>query len=384
MEDGAVPLREVWITDAGVVTAAGNSLEATWLKMMSGETGIREVDRFPVGAYRSRFAATIHGMATAGPGSLVSSIMDRLLPQMGRVPADSLIIAATTKAGIDNLEKMKRGLAFDPEEILPSSFGERIAAKLGLRGGLMSVSAACASSTIAVAQGAAMILSGSVESALVCCVDAVTEFIFSGFSALQALSDVPCKPFDRDRAGLSPGEAGAFLLLMSSTRARREGCSPVGIVKGFGIANDAFHVTAPEPKGAGLIRAASKAIAAAGIRKGDIAGIRAHGTGTVQNDLMELVAFRTLFGADCPPLYSAKGCIGHTFGAAGGVEVALGTRALQEQTLPPTIGFVNPEQGAQWLVSSRSVPLAGDCLLTTNSGFGGINAAIVLGRGGSC
>ena len=68
---------------------------------------------------------------------------------------------------------------------------------------------------------------------------------------------------------------------------------------------------------------------------------------------MELTAFRTLFGRDCPPLYSVKGCIGHTFGAAGGIEVALGTKTLLEQTIPPTVGFVNPEQGAEGLVSSK-------------------------------
>ena len=377
-------MNDVWITDAGVVTSAGNSLDATWRRIMSGKTAIGEISRFSVEAYRTKVGATVPGIDQQGPGSLVSAIIDRLLCQIERVPADSLTIAATTKGGIDNLEKMKRGLAFDPGEILPSSVGGRVAAKLGLRGGLITISAACASSTVAVAQGAAMISSGRVESVLVCCVDAVTEFIFAGFSALQALSPVPCKPFDRDRAGLCPGEGAAFLLLMNKSRAEREGYSPIGIVKGFGVTNDAFHVTAPDVKGAGLFRAVSSAIARAGIRKDDIAGISAHGTGTIQNDLMELTAFRTLFGRDCPPLYSVKGCIGHTFGAAGGIEAALGTRALLEQIIPPTVGFVKPEQGAEGLVSPDAVPVAGDYLLTTNSGFGGINAAIILERKGPC
>jgi 3-oxoacyl-[acyl-carrier-protein] synthase II len=376
-------LREVWITDACAITAAGDSLEATWQKVISGTTAIGEIDRFPTQAYRSTVAATIRGLEAVGPGSLVSTILDRLLGQLNGAPTDALVIAATTKAGIDNLEKMRRGLAFDPGDILPSSIGEKVAAKLGLRGGVMTIGAACASSTIAVAQGAAMISSGSVESVLICCADAMTEFLFSGFSALQALSGVACKPFDKDRSGLSPGEGGAFLLLMSSTRARQKGHMPLCIVKGFGIADDAFHVTAPDPKGLGLLRAASNAIALAGIEKGDIAGISAHGTGTIQNDLMELTAFHTLFDGDCPPLYSVKGCIGHTFGAAGGIEVALGTKTLLEQTIPPTVGFVNPERGAEGLVGSKPVSMAGDYLLTTNSGFGGINAAIILKRPGS-
>ena len=84
---------------------------------------------------------------------------------------------------------------------------------------------------------------------------------------------------------------------------------------------------------------------------------------------------------DCPPIYSVKGCIGHTFGAAGGIEVAIGNKVLLEQMMPPTVGFVHPEKGAEGLVSSKSVPIKGDYLLVTNSGFGGINAAIILKRG---
>ena len=117
------------------------------------------------------------------------------------------------------------------------------------------------------------------------------------------------------------------------------------------------------------------------IKKDNIAGISAHGTGTIHNDLMELAAFHSVFDEDCPPIYSVKGCIGHTFGAAGGIEIVLGNKALSEQTIPPTVGFSEPETGAEGLVSSQPLSIKGDYLLVTNSGFGGINAAIVLKRG---
>ena len=373
-------MREVLITDAGAVTAAGIGLDATWKVISSGTTAIREVDRFPVEAYRSRMGATISGIKPSGPGSMVVPLIDLMVSQVGRIPSHSVIVTATTKAGIDNLEKMKRGLAADSGDILPSSVGEKVAAKLGTVGGSMNISAACASSTVAVAEGAAMIASGKVESALICCLDVLTEFIFSGFSALQVLSPVPCMPFDRDRAGLSPGEGAAFLLLMSSGCARREGYSGKCVVAGSGISNDAFHITAPDIKGGGLIRAVTRAVRRAGIENDDIAGISAHGTGTIHNDLMELNAFRTVFGSRCPPLYSIKGCVGHTFGAAGGIELAVATKVLADRVLPPTVGFQNPENGAEGIVSSSSQPLKGDHLLVTNSGFGGINAAVVLKR----
>ncbi len=115
-------------------------------------------------------------------------------------------------------------------------------------------------------------------------------------------------------------------MLMSAERARRLGCPRKGIIAGAGISSDARHITAPDRTGAGLIRAVAAAVKTAGIKKEDIAGISAHGTGTIYNDLMELTAFRTVFEKNCPPIYSVKGCLGHTFGAAGGIEVALGTK----------------------------------------------------------
>ena len=375
-------MREIWITEAGVVTGAGNNLEATWKQLMAGRTAIRKIDRFPVQAYQSEIGAFIPDLKYSGAGSLLREIMSLLLAQMDKVPADSLLITASTKAGTDNLEKIKQGLAADPEDMLPASITKWVAAGLGLKGCSFHISAACASSTVALARGAWLISSGVAESVLICCLDLLTESVFSGFSAFQILSPFPSRPFDRDRTGLSVGEGGAFLMLMSAERARRLGCSQKGIVAGAGISSDARHITAPDRTGAGLIRAVAAAVRTAGIKKEAIAGISAHGTGTIYNDLMELTAFRTVFEKNCPPIYSVKGCLGHTFGAAGGIEVSLGTRTLSSQTLPPTVGFVHPEQGAEGLVSPHPVSIKGDYLLTTNSGFGGINAAIILKRGG--
>ncbi len=374
-------MREVWITDAGMVTGAGNSLEVTWNFIMTGRTAVRKMDRFPETAYQAQIGAFVANIAPSGGGSLLRKIKDLLLDQIDPVPSDSLLITASTKAGIDNLEKIRRGEAADPEDMLPGSVAKWVSAGLGLKGRSFHVSAACASSTVAVAQGAALISSGAEESVIIFCLDIITESVFSGFSAFQILSPSPCRPFDRDRAGLSAGEGGAFMMLMSQERAERLGRLPLGMVAGAGISGDARHITAPDRTGAGLIRAVEGALKTGGIKKEDIAGISAHGTGTVYNDLMELTAFRTLFGKQCPPVYSVKGCLGHTFGAAGGIEIALGTRILSLQTLPPTAGFVQPEQGAEGIVSAQPVSLKGDYLLTSNSGFGGINAAIILKRG---
>jgi len=374
---------QVFITDVATVTAMGDNLEKLWQGLMAGKTGIKPVRHFPVENYISKYAAWIEDLVLPGSrteNSRMRVLLDRLLENMFPVPADSFLISATTKAGIDNLEQLCRGNPTNPQDLLLSSISDFISQKLKLTKTGININAACASSTIAVARGAAMISSGRVNSVLVCCIDIITEFIFSGFSSLKALSPFPCRPFDRSRNGLTPGEGAAAILLTSKDRAKKNNLFPLGRLLGWGVANDATHITAPAQDACGLIMAIRQALKRANLKEEDIAAISAHGTGTVYNDLMELTAFRQVFGDHKIPVYSVKGSIGHTMGAAGGIEVALGLKALSEGIAPPTVGFSDPEEGTQGFLSSEPAKIPGDCLLTTNSGFGGINAAVILAK----
>jgi len=379
-------MNQVLITDVAAVTALGDDLEQLWHGLMAGRTGIKPVRHFPVENYISKYAACIEDLTL--PGSLTGSsririLLDRLLENMFPVPADSFLITATTKAGIDNLEQLCRGNRTDTKDILLSTILDIVSQKLKLTAKGININAACTSSTIAVARGAAMISSGRANSVLVCCIDIITEFIFSGFSSLKALSPFPCRPFDRSRHGLTPGEGAAAILLMSEDRIKMDNLSPLGRILGWGVSNDATHITAPAKDACGLIMAIRQALKKANLKEQSIAAINAHGTGTVYNDLMELTAFSQVFGEHKVPVHSVKGSIGHTMGAAGGIEVALGLKALSKSVIPPTVGFSNPEDGAKGLLSSEPTEIQGDYLLTTNSGFGGINAAIILAKGES-
>ncbi|NNL42068.1 MAG: beta-ketoacyl-[acyl-carrier-protein] synthase family protein [Desulfobacterales bacterium] len=374
---------QVFITDAAAVTAMGDSLEKLWQRLLAGETGIKPVRHFPVENYISKYAAYIEDLILPEErpkNSRMRVLLDRLLENMFPVPTNSFLITATTKAGIDNLEKLCRGNPADTQDLLLSIVSEIICQKLKLTNTGININAACASSTIAVARGAAMISSGGANSVLVCCIDTITEFIFSGFSSLKALSPFPCRPFDRSRKGLTPGEGAAAILLMSEARVKKEKRFPLGKILGWGMANDATHITAPARDACGLIMAIGQALKSANLKEHDIAAISAHGTGTVYNDLMELTAFKQVFGDRRVPTYSVKGSIGHTMGAAGGIEVALGLKALSAGIVPPTVGFSDPEEGAKEFLSSEPVKITGDYLLTTNSGFGGINAAVLLAK----
>lgn len=373
-------MKTVWITEAEVVTSIGNSLEATWDAAMKGKRGMGPISRFSAKAYEEGIAALIDDLTWTSERSIIDELLSRLLSGKKSIPSDTALITATTKLGIDNLERRRRGESVRVADILPSSMPEMVSTKLGISKRGFNISASCASSTIAIAEASGMIATGMSEAVLVCCADVITEFIFSGFSALKIVSPFPCRPFDRDRNGITLGDGAAMLLLMSEERAKKEGRSCQAVIRGWGVANDAFHITSPVEDGSGLVAAIDKALKRAALTADDISAVGAHGTGTMYNDLMELKAFNQVFGGRKMPTYSVKGNIGHTLGAAGGIEVSLATKALAEQTIPPTAGFENPEEGAEGRISSRPAPFKGDYMLTTNSGFGGINAAIVLER----
>ena len=372
--------RQVVIMDMAAVTALGNNLEELWQGLVAGRSGIGPVTRFSVDGYAAKVVAAIDDLSASGGRSMLHELLDRLLSQMGPVPPDAFLITATLKAGIDNLQSICRGRPADFQDVLLSSLCDIVGRKLGLTGSGMTISATCASSTIALAHGAALIDAGRADAVLVCCAEMITEYAFAGFSSLKALSPVACRPFDRDRNGLSLGEGAAGLLLMSAARARRENRTHLGTILGWGISNDATHITAPAKSGQGLVQAINRALTTAHRKAEEICAVNAHGTGTVYNDLMELTAFRQVFGNRRLPVYSVKGAIGHTLGVAGAVETIVGVKTLATGTVPPTAGFMHPENGAENLVSCEPQTVSGDCLLTTNSGFGGVNAALIIGK----
>lgn len=367
------------VVDMAAVTALSDTPEELWETLYAGHTGIAPVTRFGTTPYTSTVAACIPNLIPTGPESMIHDLLSRLFQQWRPLPPDTYVITSSTKAGIDNLEKACRGEPATHRDIYLSTLVETVCGKLGLWAGGIHVSAACASATIALARAAAMIASGRKECILVCGLDVVTEFIFSGFSALRALSPEACRPFDKDRNGLTLGEAAAALLLMSPERARRDQRPSLGRILGWGIANDATHITAPARDGRGLVQAIQSALRLSKTTPHQISAICAHGTGTVYNDLMEMVAFQHAFAKRPVPTFTPKGAIGHTLGAAGAIEAILGFQALTAGEVPPTVGLVAPMPEAVAMATTTPTPIDGHYLLSTNSGFGGINAALVLG-----
>jgi 3-oxoacyl-[acyl-carrier-protein] synthase II len=370
-------LRRVWITDARIVTASGG-LEETWQGLMAQSSAIREITRFPTGIYGSTVGACINGLAPQEGRSMIHGLLERLFLLPLTLPPGALVITASAKGGIDNLERIHRGEDADAGDILPSRLPFIAASMLHHAEPGFNVSSACASSTVALAKAASMVRSGAVRSIVLLCLDLVSEFVFSGFSALRILSPSPCKPFDRNRDGLSLGEGAALLVLADEDFAKENGLPCRGVIAGAGIANDAVHIVTPAPDGRGLASAVTAALGQACLEPGQVGAISAHGTGTIHNDRAELAAFQSVFGESLPAIYSVKGAVGHTLGAAGGIEASIALRCLAEELVPPTVGFSQGEEQAATHVTERPEPLPHACVLVTNSGFGGVSCALIL------
>ncbi len=373
-------MSRIAITRAVAVSALGNSLDMLWSALLAGQSGISEISRFDCQNYISRLGGEIADLSAVTGTSLLDDLRCRVLRQLGPVAPDCRLLVATTKGEIDLLQQSVVAQAELPRSVFFEPLLAKIAKELGLDSAGQNINAACASSTVALARAAAMLEHGAANEVLVFAADLLSEFVFSGFSALQALSPQACRPFDVQRSGLNLGEAGVALLLCREERLEQNGEAPLAWLRGWGSANDANHVTAPARDGWGLILACRQALDKAGLEAQQIAAVNAHGTATVYNDAMELTAFSEIFAGSLPPLHGIKGSIGHCLGAAGALEAAVACLALKEQRIPGTVGCLVAEEVCREAISSSPRAIRGDYLLTTNSGFGGVNAALILER----
>lgn len=297
----------------------------------------------------------------------VAAVVATACADAGLAPAcladpDTVLVVASTKGDI-------RGLDAPPGPRSLGPFLQRIRDRLGHRGHAELVSCACASGGVAVARAARLLAAGWGCRAVVLGADWLGSFVLDGFSCLGAMSAAPARPFDDARDGMSVGEAIAALVLVDDDL-------PGVRVTASGQAGDAFTIARPADDGAGLALAVGRALEAAGA--GAVDAICAHGTATVANDAMEAAAFLAAFGGEPPPVFGIKGAIGHTLGCAGVIETIACALALRDGFLPGTVGFGATSSGLDVTTTTREGAFRR--LLNVNSGFGGINVALVLDR----
>ena len=370
----------VIVVDQGLVSAYGDGVVCCADGLIAGRSVlVKAGDLFPA-PLREMPVGSIPGLGT-GKGRLLR-LLERLFSHAQLIPADATIYAATTVGEIDVLEAaVREGKTEDADESRVSTLGARVASLLNrspVTG--LTFSAACASSTAAVAMAASAIRRGEISCALVVGCDTISEFTLSGFSALMALDACGARPFDVYRKGVSLGEAAAYVVLMSEERAAQEGRAVQGIVHGWGMTCDANHLTGPSRDGIPLADAIEQALSLSGLTADDVDAICAHGTGTLYNDQMEMLAFQRAMKQRKVPLFSVKGGMGHTLGAAGLAEMLLSLEFLKRATIPATVGLTatSPEADGWASAGPQVIPEDG-VMMTTNSGFGGVNVTLIVG-----
>jgi 3-oxoacyl-[acyl-carrier-protein] synthase II len=209
---------------------------------------------------------------------------------------------------------------------------------------------------------------------------------YSGFTLLKSLAHDALRPFDENRAGTGLGEAACIFVLESEESAMARGATIYGEVCGYGISDDAYHATAPDPSGTGAVLAIEQCLADAGLRPEDVHYINAHGTGTRYNDVMELTALSRVFGTHLPgiPISSTKPLHGHTLSCAGSLEMLVCLAALEGRFVPGNVGTTEPmHEFAELDIPTASVAVNAMSVAISNSfGFGGNNTCIALRRVG--
>jgi 3-oxoacyl-[acyl-carrier-protein] synthase II len=383
---------KVMISGCGATSAVGVGVEALRSAMRANASGLQKCERFSEGRFQSNIAgvALQNGQEHDDPAYELANLALQEARQGAQDVLQSVaperigLVLATTKANIEALERLSDGRACSEmarRHLQGNLLAQDLAVSHGAEGPVQCVSNACVSGLIGIQQGARLIQRGNADAVLVVGVDHLSAFVMAGFNALKALDPVGCRPFDRDRCGLSPGEAGAAMVLVRESLIRKSTTPPIQIL-GWGSSNDANHITGPSRDGSGLAQAIRSALDSSNLDPQQIDYLNAHGTGTPFNDAMESAALRSVFGDACPPVSGAKGMLGHTLGAAGVVETILCVLAMHERWLPGTAGLKVAADGAPSSLMHEARP-AGRLhyVLKMNTGFGGVNGVIILGYG---
>lgn len=377
---------EVAIAGSGVISAAGNGTAALLTALQNNTSHLRPNDRFTGPRLQSNIVGSAPIESSDNPAHQLTSIALRetLAAYSDRqstldIPADRIgLVLSTTKANIAALEHLSDARpcsAAALRHLQADLLAGDLAAEFGAHGPVQNISNACVSGLVALMQGAKFIQRGAADAVLVVGVDHLSAFVVAGFTTLKAIDPDGCRPFDQNRRGLSPGEAGAAILLVRADLAPQNSIT----LTGWGSSNDANHMTGPSRDGAGLAQAIRAALQTAKLHPQQIDYINVHGTGTPYNDAMESAALRTVFGEDIPPISGIKGMLGHTLGAAGVVETIACVLAMQEQFLPGTPRLNTIAEGLPASLIKEPRPATQlKHILKLNTGFGGVNGALIL------
>lgn len=404
--------RRVVITGMGAVTPIGNDVDSFWNNAKEGKLGIDFIKLIDKDLVDVKIAGEVKNFdSDVLVGKKESKRLDRF-SQFALVASDEAIKSSGIDLEKENMDRIgvmigsgiggfqtiesecgklitgeskRMSPFFVPMSIINLGAGN-VAIKYGIKGTCSSAVTACATGTNNIGDAFRLIKHGYADVMLAGGSEApITRIGIGGFHSMKALntSNEPNKasiPFDKNRSGFVMGEGAGVVILESLEHAESRGANIIAEVVGYGSTCDAYHITSPDPNGAGAAKAIKQAIDEAGIDESKVSYINAHGTSTQLNDKFETAAIKAVFGDNTKiPISSTKSMTGHLLGAAGAIEAIICAKALQEGFIPPTIGYETPDEE----LDLDYVPNVGrkqnlEYALTNSLGFGGHNATLLL------
>ena len=407
--------RRVAITGLGLVTPVGIGRGAFWEAILAGRHGfapvrsfdtsrlpvhlgaeiedfrpadhVRKLDPVALGrASQLAVAAARLALADAGldPDELSASALDA--PRAGRCG----VAMGTTSGEPREVERFDDlYVAGELDRLGPEFVGRypchviaaHVAAELGFAGPNAMIPTACAAGNYAIAHAHDLLRLGRADLMLAGGADAFSRITYTGFARLGAIAPDLCRPFDRNRNGMIPGEGAAVLVLEPVELALGRGARIYAEVAGYGLSCDAHHMTAAHPEASGAVRAMERALEDAGLAPEQVSYVSAHGTGTPTNDRLESLAVRRVFGAGAArvPVSSIKSMLGHTMGAASAIEAAACALAVQNDRVPPTMHLREPDPDCGLdVVANEARDHRVEVAMNNAYAFGGNNASVLF------
>lgn len=406
--------RRVVVTGLGMVTSLGADVASTWSHILQGKSGISHIDHFDASQYKTRFAGIVRDFKAEdylpakelrrydefmhyGIAAGVQAIQDA---QLTVTPENASRIGVALGSGIGGLttieanhqqllQKSKISPFFVPGSIINMAAG-LLAIRYGLKGPNLALTTACTTATHCIGLAARLIAYGDADVFVAGGAEKASSPLgIAGFSSAQALStrnDNPqaaSRPFDKDRDGFVLGDGAGILILEEYEHALKRGAKIYAELVGFGMSDDAFHITAPPETGEGAAAAMTNALKDAQLEPNAVDYINAHGTSTPAGDVAESRAIESVFGEHANKLAvsSTKSMIGHLLGAAGAVEAIFSVLAIRDNIAPPTINLDNPDPACRLdYVPHQARPMKIDVALSNSFGFGGTNGSLIFKR----
>jgi 3-oxoacyl-[acyl-carrier-protein] synthase II len=392
------------ITGIGAISALGIGKENFWQGLVAGRNAITEIESFDTSGYRTHRGGEVKGFRP-DPGTEAMGRASQFAIHAAREAlADAGLNAAALPAfrtGLSlgstmwesqlrerigdlmsrsQLDAVRRDLM---PLAVPEALTANIARALQVCGPANLILTACAAGNYALAHGASLLRSGTSDIVLAGGSDPISRIAYTGFNSMMAIAPERCQPFDRNRKGLVPGEGCAILVMEREPFARKRGARIYGELAGYGISNDAHHMTSPHPEACGAIRAMTRALNCASIVPAQVDYISAHGTGTTANDKIETLAVKQVFGDTVrrTPISSIKSMLGHTMGAASTLEAVACLLAIERGIVPPTIHYEerDPECDLDYVPNQARAHQV-DVALSNAYAIGGHCSSIVLRR----